>query len=137
MRNGVIIIALFAGTALAACDYDKEDYNEANTAYDSESNYDAAAGGASYDAASAGWPEGTRIVEENNVYYRIEPSGTRIRLEPGDSTIVVENGVRYRLDPGGTRVRINQEGAAISVGPDGVDTTVPVGDDTRVTVNSQ
>ena len=82
-------------------------------------------------------PEGTRIIEENHVYYRIEPSGTRVRLEPGDSTILVENGVRYRVDPGGTRVRINNEGAAISVGPGGVEANVPVDRDTSVTVNTQ
>jgi len=133
-----LITALLAGTALTSCgDYDKKEYNDANAAYETEGNYDSAANG-NYAAPAAGnWPEGSRIIEENNVYYRVEPSGTRVRLEPGDSTILVENGTRYRVDPGGTRVRINDEGAAISVGPGGVEANVPVGRDTSVTVNSQ
>jgi hypothetical protein len=137
MRTTFVITALLAGTALAACNYNKDDYNEANASYEAEGNYDAAAGGGNYSAsASSNWPEGARIIEENHVYYRIDPSGTRVRLEPNDSTIVVEDGVRYRLDPGGTRVRIDNEGAAIRVGPGGVEANVPAGE-TTVTVNSQ
>lgn len=136
MRNTMIFTAILAGSTLTACDYNKDEYNEANAAYESEGNYDAAGGGNYGATASADWPEGTRIIEENNVYYRVEPSGTRIRLEPGDSTIVVEDGVRYRVDPGGTKVRINDEGLAVSVGPNGVETSVPVGGDTTVTVNN-
>ena len=136
MRNRMIVATLLAGAALAACgDYNKNEYNEANASYDAEGvEYNGTAGGG-YNTSN--WPEGTRIVEESNVFYRIDPGGTRVRLEPGDSTIIVENGVRFRVDPGGTRVRINEEGAAISVGPGGVDTTVPVGGNTSVTVNSQ
>jgi uncharacterized membrane protein len=139
MRTTMIVAALLAGTSLAACgDYNKNEYNEANASYGTEGNYDASAAGGNYGAAASGnWPEGTRIVEENHVYYRLEPSGTRVRLEPGDSTIVVDNGVRYRVDPGGTRVRINNEGAAISVGPGGVEANVPTGGNTSVIVNNQ
>jgi hypothetical protein len=135
----MIAAALLAGTSLAACGgYEKNEYNEANASYDTQgTEYNGTAGGG-YNTASAGnWPEGTRIVEENHVYYRVEPSGTRVRLEPGDSTILVENGQRFRVDPGGTRVRIDNEGAAISVGPGGVEANVPVDRNTSVTVNTQ
>ena len=137
MRNRMITTVLLVGATLAACDYNRDDYNQANAAYEAEGNYDAAAGGANYAAnASGSWPEGARIVEEDGVYYRIDTGGTRIRLDPGDSTIIVEDGVRYRLDPGGTRIRISEEGAVVSVGPDGVETSVPVDGDARVTVNT-
>ena len=136
MRNRMIVATLLVGSTLAACgDYSENEYNEANAAYEEQGNYDAAAGGAGYNTTAAGgWPEGARIIEENNVYYRIDPGGTRVRLEPGDRTILVEDGVRYRLDPGGTRVRIDDEGAVVSVGPDGVEANVPAGD-TGVVVN--
>ena len=49
---------------------------------------------------------------------------------------MVENNVRYRVDPGGTRVRVDDQGAVISVGPGGVDTTIPGPGNTTVTVNS-
>src|SRR4030095_5622339 len=137
MRNILIVAGLLAGTSLAACgDYNKNEYNEANASYNAEANYDASSAGGNYAAAAAReWAEGTRIIEENHVYYRVEPTGTRVRLEPGDSTIVVENGQRFRVDPGGTRVRINDEGAAISVGPGGVEANVPIDRNTNVTVN--
>lgn len=128
MRNLLIATALASGLALAACGYDEGEYNEANADYNAEGNYDAAAGGAGYDAA-AGWPEGARIVEEDGVFYRVDNAGTRIRLEPGDATILVEDGTRFRVDPDGTRVRIDESGAAISVGPD---TDVDVDVDTRL-----
>lgn len=86
--------------------------------------------------ASAGFPEGSRIIVENGVTYRVEPGGVRVALGPNDSRIVVEDGVRYRVDPGGTRVRIDDTGAAVSVGPGGVDATIPVGGNTSVTVNT-
>ena len=136
MRVHLPFSALVAGLALTACGYDKDEYNEANVGYEAEGNaYQEAAGGTGYNAASS-WPEGARIVEEDGVLYRIDTGGARIRLGPGDATIVIEDGVRYRVDPGGTRVRIDEEGAVISVGPDGVDATVNTGDAT-VTVNNQ
>ena len=140
MRNRLIVSALIAGAGLSACgDYNKNEYNEANAAYEAQGNgaYSEPAGGGNYSTTSSNWPEGARIVEENGVYYRIDTGGARVRLEPGDSTIVVENGVRYRVDPGGTRVRINEKGAVISVGPGGVETTIPGPGNTTVTVNSQ
>lgn len=84
------------------------------------------AGGAGAAAASA-WPEGTRIVEEKGVTYRVDPAGTRVRLEPNTSRIVVEKGVRYRVDPGGTRVRIDDRGAAVRVGDSVIKGNAPNG----------
>jgi hypothetical protein len=133
--------ALAAATAalsvgIAACD----SYDEANEAYANAADYadNGAAGnyGSAGTAAAGSWPEGSRIVVEDGVTYRIEPGGARIALGPGDSRIVIEDGVRYRVDPGGARVRIDDTGAVVSVGPDGVDATVPVGDNTSVTVNT-
>ena len=136
MRSLMLAPALASGLALAACDYNKGDYNEAEANYSAEGNaYDEAAGGAGYNAASS-WPEGARIVEEDGVFYRVDTGGTRVRLEPGDATIVVENGVRYRVDPGGTRVRIDDEGLAVRVAPGEVDATVNAGD-TSVEVNTE
>ena len=141
-------IALAAAVAAlsigaAACDsYDdaNEAYaNDANAAYADNGaaagNYDAASGAAGATASGA-WPAGTRIIVENGVTYRVDPAGVRVALGPNDSRIVVEDGVRYRVDPGGTRVRIDDTGAAVSVGPGGVDATVPVGGNTSVTVNT-
>ena len=136
MRTVTLATTLASGLALAACDYNKDAYNTAETNYSAEGNaYDEAAGGGAYNAATS-WPEGARIVEEDGVFYRVDTGGTRIRLEPGDATIVVENGVRYRVDPGGTRVRIDDEGLAVRVAPGDVDATVNTGD-TSVTVNNQ
>ena len=134
MRNMLIVTALASGLALAGCGRDHADENAADMAAEANLGADTADAGA---MAATDWPEGTRIVEEGGVYYRVEPTGTRIRLEPGDSTIVVDNGVRYRVDPGGTRVRIDEQGAVISVGPDGVDANIPVGGNTSVVVNTQ
>ncbi|HEX2763497.1 MAG TPA: hypothetical protein VHM92_06585 [Allosphingosinicella sp.] len=77
-------------------------------------------------SASAAFPKGARIVEENGVTYRVDADGTRVRLGASDSRIVVENGVRYRVDPDGTRVRIDPKGVSIDVDvpdltPDDVD----------------
>ena len=138
MRSLLTAATLASGLALAACDYNKSDYNEANAAYDEgNATYEGnAAGGYNATTAASGWPEGARIIEEGGVTYRIDPGGARIRLGPSDSVIVVEDGVRYRVDPGGTRVRIDDEGLAVRVDPGDVSATVNAGD-TSVTVNSQ
>lgn len=135
MRYIMLASALASGLALGACDYNKGDYNEAETNYSAEGNAYDTGSGAGYNATST-WPEGARIVEENGVFYRIDTGGTRVRLEPGDARIVVEDGVRFRIDPDGTRVRIDDEGLAIRVDPGDVNATVNTGD-TSVSVNSQ
>lgn len=137
MRSLLMATALASGLVLAACDYNKSDYNEANAAYDEgNADYNGAAAGGYNSTTAYAWPEGARIIQEGGVTYRIDPGDARIRLGPNDSVIMVEDGTRYRVDPGGTRVRIDDEGAVISVGPDGVDANVPVSNDTRVQVNS-
>ena len=51
-------------------------------------------------------PKGARIVEENGVTYRIGADNPKI---------VVEKGVRYRVDSSGTRVKINDQGLDIDL----------------------
>ncbi len=116
---------------LAACSYNKDDYNneasynaegaaynESGANYSEGSNYSDKT--SNYSAAGGNWPAGTRIVVENGTTYRIGPDGARVALGPNDSRIVVENGVRYRVDPGGARVRIDENGVAVDVAPPNV-----------------
>lgn len=132
------LIAAAAPLALAAC-YDADEANYADNGYDTadanysvNADYDATANAGAYgnQTASSSWPAGSRIVEEDGVTYRVDAGGARVRLGDSDSRILVEEGVRYRVDPGGVRVRIDDEGAVI-----GVDTSVPVNENTTVTVN--
>lgn len=131
MRILLITTALASGLGLAACE--RQETVETNVALDAENTTETA--GAT--AVPSTWPEGARIIEEEGVFYRVDTTGTRIRLVPGDSTILVEDGVRFRVDPDGTRVRIDDEGVAVRVNADGVATTVPVNEDTSVSVNTQ
>lgn len=64
----------------------------------------------------AAFPSGARIVQEDDVTYRVDPDGTRVRLGDADSRIVVEDGTRYRVDPDGSRVRIDHAGDALDDG---------------------
>ena len=84
------------------------------------------AGAAEANSASA-WPQGSRIVEEKGVTYRVDSSGTRVQLGPNDSRIVVTEGVRYRVDPGGTRVRIDRDGTALRIGDSTIRGNAPNG----------
>jgi hypothetical protein len=130
-RNGRISMrGLFTAAALglclglAACDYDRDDYNQANAGYNAEGvEYNGTAGGGynttTTTTTASSWPEDARIVVEQGVTYRIDPGGARIRLGPNDSRILVEEGVTYRVDPDGTRVRIDPDGAVIRVDADG------------------
>jgi hypothetical protein len=114
MKNLVFSTALGAAClALAACG-DRE-ANTAETTDASATGANVTDGGDGSASASATFPTGARIVEENDVTYRIDPDGTRVRLGPTDSRIVVEDGVRYRVDPDGARVRIGPEGAVIDL----------------------
>ena len=79
--------------------------------------------------AAADWPAGTRIVQDGDVVYRVDPNGTRVTIDDGSWRIVTEDGVRYRADPAGTRVRIDDEGLdleGLASGPDipGVDVDI-------------
>ena len=86
-----------------------------NSATSAGADNAAVTGGSDNATASVAFPRGARIVEENDVFFRIDPDGTRVRLGPEESRIVVEDDVRFRVDPDGTRVRIDPEGAVIDV----------------------
>ena len=133
-----LTLTLLAGAALAlaACGGDKAANNSASgnasgttsgnaTGAGDPSATSGGAGGA--EGTASAWPEGSRIVVEEGVTYRIDPAGTRVRLEPNDSRIVVENGVRYRVDPGGTRVTIDDRGAAVRIGDSTITGNAPNG----------
>ena len=114
MTRWILATALCLGAA--ACgqsgnDQAAKDGNDATAA--GEATAPAGAGGTQ--TASAAFPSGARIVEENGVTFRVDPDGTRVHLTPADSRIVVDNGVRFRVDPDGNRVRIDERGAAINV----------------------
>ena len=120
---------------ISACsDYDSENQAYAEGANDAYAEGAQAGGDYAGGTAASGWPEGTRIVVEEGVTYRIEPGGARIRLGPGDSRVLVEDGVTFRVDPDGTRVRIDPQGAEIRAEPG--DVNVNAGD-TSVEVNNQ
>jgi len=111
---------------LAACD-DRRDGNAAGTMAEdnSISSMDDAGGNSMASGAGAAsgsaFPKGARIVEENGVTYRVDASGTRVKLGSNESRIVVENGVRYRVDPDGTRVKINTEGVSMDIDTPDID----------------
>ena len=114
MKQLVLTTALGAAClALAACGDRETNTAEATDAEATGANVADGTDGAA--SASATFPTGARIVEEDGVTYRIDADGTRVRLGPTDSRIVVEDGTRYRVDPDGTRVRIDPEGAVIDL----------------------
>ncbi len=128
MKKLILAAALGSfGLALAACG-EREATTAANDAVTTEAAGTEAADGT--DAAGGTettrvvFPAGARIVEENDVTYRIDPDGTRVVLGPTESRIVVEDDVRFRVDPDGTRVRIDPRGAAIDVDLPDVDIDV-------------
>jgi hypothetical protein len=143
-----LVILAGAAVTIAGCSGNKAGNNSAAANNSISANGSAAANGtATGDMAGAGgagaagagaagasgWTEGSRIVEEGGVTYRVDASGARVRLEPGDSRIVVEKGVRYRVDAGGTRVRIDQRGAAVKVGESTITGNAPNGRSDRET----
>jgi hypothetical protein len=111
-----------AAIGLAGCS-DNEAAIEENEATTADSATGEAAGGTET-AAVTTFPQGSRIVEEEGVTFRIDADGTRVRLGPTDSRILVEEKVRYRVDPDGTRVRIDPDGAAIAVDGGDVEASV-------------
>ena len=123
MKKLVLTGALGAAClVLAACgDRDAETANATN---DAAAGAEAGGEAAGTATASAAFPKGTRIVEENGVTFRIDPDGTRVQLGPNESRIVVEDGVRFRVDPDGSRVRIDDQGVAVDVDLPDVDVGV-------------
>ena len=115
MRKLTLTAALGAAClTLAACgDQTASTSNDSAAGGEAETN--TGSDGNASGGSGSSWAEGTRIVEENGVTYRVDADGTRVRLGENDSRIVVENGTRYRVDPDGTRVRIDPEGATIDV----------------------
>lgn len=129
MKLSITAAAGALTVALGGC-YDQEQ-NYADNGYNAASNeaYAANESGNGYAQAPAGdWPEGARIVVEDNVTYRIDPDGARIALGPDGPRVEVIDGVRYRIDPGGTRVRIDEQGAVVRL---------PVGENVAVEVNTE
>jgi hypothetical protein len=133
-----LTLTLLAGSALAlgACGGNKATNNSTSanmtgtTAGNGmmETGNSAAGGtGATGGNTASAWPEGSRIVVEEGVTYRVSPSGSRVRLEANDSRVVVENGVRYRVDPGGARVRIDDRGAVVRIGDSTIKGNAPNG----------
>ena len=109
-----LLLAGALGLGLAACNQtagnDQAAGNGATTAGEPATE---PTGGT--ETASASFPKGARIIEEDGAVFRVDADGTRVRLGPTDSRIVVENGVRYRVDPDGTRVRIDDRGISIDL----------------------
>jgi hypothetical protein len=110
-----LLLAGVLGLGLAACgDSGGNDQAAGNGAEGTGAESNAAAP-AGTETASAAFPRGARIVEEDGATWRIDADGTRVRLGDTDSRILVEDGVRYRVDPDGSRVRIDDRGVTLDV----------------------
>jgi hypothetical protein len=105
--------------ALGACGDrygDEAAYNDqGNAAYDATAEGTAGQEGDVYAGTATTLPEGSRVVVEEGVRYRVDPGGARIRITDEVPIIYVEDGVRYRVDPGGTRVRVGPDGVELEV----------------------
>jgi hypothetical protein len=110
-----------AAIGLAGCS-DNEAAVEENAATAESAPAEPATG--TETAAVTTFPQGSRIVEEDGVTFRIDADGTRVRLGPTDSRILVEDKVRYRVDPDGARIRIGKDGAALAVDGGDVEASV-------------
>ena len=125
MKKLILSSAVGAAALLvSACGGDADTAADDTAAVVDDTATDAAA-----TTASADWPAGTRIVEEGDVTYRVDPAGTRVAIDDNSWRIVTDNGTRYRVDPAGARIRIDDEGLDLSgaaSGPDipGVDVDV-------------
>jgi hypothetical protein len=98
---------------LSACGDNDAETPEADTAVVETDTADTA--DTTTAAADPNWPAGTRIVEENDVVYRVNADGTRVEIEDDSYRIVTEGGVRYRVDAGGVRHRIDDDGLDIDL----------------------
>lgn len=105
-----------------------------NTDADETAVIETPAPTATVTTAAADWPAGTRIEQDGNVVYRVDPNGTRVALDDGSWRIVTEGGNRYRVDPAGTRVRIDDKGLDLegaASGPDIPGVDVDIGTNTK------
>jgi hypothetical protein len=117
----LIVTTAVAGTALmlSACGGDADTAADETAVVETETTTPAVT------TASADWPAGTRIVEEDGVTYRVNTDDTRVAIEDGSNRVVVENGVRYRVDGGGVRHRIDDDGIDLDLPAiEGVDVDV-------------
>jgi hypothetical protein len=104
----LILTAALGSTALllSACGDNEADTEEDTTVVET----DVADTAATMAAADPNWPAGTRIVEEADVTYRVDPDVTRVAIEDGSFRVVTVDGVRYRVDRSGTGHRIDDDG---------------------------
>ena len=112
MKKLILTAALGPVALLLSACGDNDADTEADTAVVETDTAELAATTA---ATDPNWPAGTRIVEEDDVTYRVDPDGTRVAIEDDSYRVVVENGVRYRVDASGTRHRIDDEGLDIDL----------------------
>ena len=126
-----------AAMGLAACNSNEAGDNATAEGNEAVLPADEGNGGATGAAAAdPDWPQGSRVVVENGVTYRVDTNGTRTRLD--DVRIVTENNVRYRVRNDGTRVRIDDDGLDVDLdGPDipGVDVDVGTNRDGNLDVD--
>ena len=119
MKKILMSAALGASAMLlSACDdtADEADTVSAETDTADTTAADAApAPTATVTTAAADWSAGTRIVEENGTFYRVDPAGTRVVIAPGTWRIETVDGVRYRVDEAGTRIRIDERGVDVDL----------------------
>lgn len=112
MKKLILATALGASALLvSACGEDAE--TEAETAAVETETADTLT------TASADWPSGTRIVEEDGATFRVNPDGTRVEITDGSWRIVTEGDTRYRVGSDGIRYEINEEGEDLDGAPDG------------------
>ena len=79
--------------------------------------------------ADPDWPSGTRIVQEGDAYYRVDPAGTRVVIDDGSWRIETEGDERFRVNSAGRRVLIDDDGLDVDLpGVDGVDLDVGTND---------
>lgn len=138
--NRFTLLAALGAASLAGCgDYDRNEAaydDKADVAYgagEGEAAYGAGQGNAAYASRPAtNLPEGTRVVVEEGMRYRIDPGGARVRIGDDESVTFVEDGVRYRIDPGATRVRVDEQGVEIRTD----DANVRLGDEVEAEIDT-
>lgn len=150
MRKHILFATVGAlALSLAACGDGRDDANmsdnaanmmgDTNDAVGDDTANTGATGNASGTAAvDPNWPRGTRVVQEGSVVYRVNPDGSRVRIEGDDVRIVTEGGVRYRVNRDGTRYRIDERGIDVDIdGPriPGVDVDVGTNRDGNLDVD--
>ena len=112
MKKLILTAALgSAAVLLTACGDNEADTEEDTTVVET----DTADTAATTAAADPNWPAGTRIVEEADVTYRIDPDGARVAIGDGSFRVVTLDGVRYRVDRSGTGHRIDDDGLDIDL----------------------